>query len=1245
MLYIVYTSLLLSAISVFAAAKPSINVLHYEDAAYPYVKANFFAFDKNKKIITNLSTADFSIVDNGSSVAVNNVECRSSTVFDNISITISFDLGMNSKSNDTLPTHFSLGQLLAVHLIREFDFSKSECAFSSFDFISYMNNEFTSDTTELLKTVSWLIPQKGSNYNAGFLSEPVGALYIANKAKYSKNIIFITDGASSVSKNDVINYAKTNNIAIYCVSFSSKMTDDLKEIAIQSGGFWFENVKSVTEIESISLLIKTLCTGYKPCTIDWTGERNCDDNHIITISIPKDTISTNINLDIESSSKPYLESNPPYLGFSSVLPGLNKELPLALTARNGDITINDLSINSPYFVISEGDITSSKVLRSGETHNLKITFSPVDSAIVFTKLKIESNACIGNEVFITGGFPNTPPKTRTLNLLNPNFNEILFVGDTTQVSWIGLLPADVVQLEYTIDGGTKWDTLALDVTGLDYTWPVPDRPSKKCLARVIQLWPNNIGQTLDFRHSAGVNCAWFNKDGNMIITASKDTTASVWNSNTGKKISTFSGHTQPINTVAFHPNEQWAVSASEDSTAKLWNVQTGELIREYIGHRNSVMSAYFNADGSKIVTASKDGMVLIWNTETGKITDTIVNSGIPFWHAVFNSLGDYVLTSNVLGKAQMWNTSTKAIYKTFNHGGVVVYSSFSPDESKIATASWNGDAKVWDVASGDTLFSVIHPKPDTVSAKPINSVNFNSKGDRIITAGFDQTAVMWNATTGAKIAILKEHTSAVTNAVFNFDGTRVLTSSWDSLAKVWNLDKREMQMDSSDGFFRIAKADIAVNETYFGQLPVNESIDTTINTYIKNKCDFHYKIESIEIEGEHASDFTIVEGYAPYTIDSLAEKSIEIRFSPSDVGIRNATMKIKIPGATISKRLYGEGYNPGLTVIQPYIDFQKVEIGDFKDTVISTVVKNKTNQNITCNEVQLMGPDDNHFDIIEGGHTFMLQPGETHQLKIRFTPEIIGRCNGVVAFHHNGIGSPSKVSLFGEGVYPLVDTATIAIGNGEGKAGDIISIPIYLKNVAKGVISPSITGFNVKISFNSSMLEPTIQTETSYIVNGKRTISLNLPAQTGTDSILSKVTFKVALGNDTLTNLTLSDAVPLGSGKIVINEQSGVFKLTGLCDKGGKRLFDGDGKIYMDQNKPNPFVCMTIVEYELIEPGQTTLYIIDMSGRKIKTYFDNIMLKGKYSYSMDASELPPGKYFYILQTPSHKISKLMEIMK
>ena len=55
----------------------------------------------------------------------------------------------------------------------------------------------------------------------------------------------------------------------------------------------------------------------------------------------------------------------------------------------------------------------------------------------------------------------------------------------------------------------------------------------------------------------------------------------------------------------------------------------------------------------------------------------------------------------------------------------------------------------------------------------------------MLTASYDKTAKIWNASTGDCIQTLSGHTDCVASAVFSQDGGAVLTASGDT-AKIWN---------------------------------------------------------------------------------------------------------------------------------------------------------------------------------------------------------------------------------------------------------------------------------------------------------------------------------------------------------------------------------------------------------------------------------------------------------------------------
>src|SRR5690606_9074671 len=67
----------------------------------------------------------------------------------------------------------------------------------------------------------------------------------------------------------------------------------------------------------------------------------------------------------------------------------------------------------------------------------------------------------------------------------------------------------------------------------------------------------------------------------------------------------------------------------------------------------------------------------------------------------------------------------------------------------------------------------------------IRQCNFSPDGTRVVTAGNDGVARLWDAATGAPIGEPLRHDGAVARAWFDSSGMRVLTRSADGTAAFW----------------------------------------------------------------------------------------------------------------------------------------------------------------------------------------------------------------------------------------------------------------------------------------------------------------------------------------------------------------------------------------------------------------------------------------------------------------------------
>jgi WD domain, G-beta repeat len=114
-------------------------------------------------------------------------------------------------------------------------------------------------------------------------------------------------------------------------------------------------------------------------------------------------------------------------------------------------------------------------------------------------------------------------------------------------------------------------------------------------------------------HSKPVKTAAFSGDGKLVVTASDDNTARIWDAESGREIVVLKGHTGSVGTAAFSADGKRVVTASWDHTARIWNAEGGTEIVVLKDPNSGVLSAAFSADGKRVVTASMDHTARIWD--------------------------------------------------------------------------------------------------------------------------------------------------------------------------------------------------------------------------------------------------------------------------------------------------------------------------------------------------------------------------------------------------------------------------------------------------------------------------------------------------------------------------------------------------------------------------------------------------------------------------------------------------------
>nr|CAB3265326.1 periodic tryptophan protein 2 homolog [Phallusia mammillata] len=253
-------------------------------------------------------------------------------------------------------------------------------------------------------------------------------------------------------------------------------------------------------------------------------------------------------------------------------------------------------------------------------------------------------------------------------------------------------------------------------------------------------------------HFNGMSCLDYSPDGRYIVTGGEDGKVKVWNTNSGFCFVTFSEHTAAITGVQFTSNGHVIMSSSIDGTVRAFDLHRYRNFRTFTAPRPTQFSC-LAADGSgELVGAgSEDNFeIYVWSVRTGRLLDVLAAHEAPVSSIAFSPNESLLASGSWDHSAILWKIGDeKGARETIQIGHDVMSVAFRPDGKELAVSSLNAEISFWDVQTATQNGSVEcrhdigggRSQTDRVSAKTssygkaFQTLCYTADGEAIIAGG------------------------------------------------------------------------------------------------------------------------------------------------------------------------------------------------------------------------------------------------------------------------------------------------------------------------------------------------------------------------------------------------------------------------------------------------------------------------------------------------------------------------------
>ena len=308
-------------------------------------------------------------------------------------------------------------------------------------------------------------------------------------------------------------------------------------------------------------------------------------------------------------------------------------------------------------------------------------------------------------------------------------------------------------------------------------------------------------------HERSLTKIIYNREGDLLFTASKDHLPNVWWSMNGERLGTYKGHNGAIWDMDISADSLKLVTASADQSCIMWDTETGSIIHK-LEAKSPVRTCAFSLTNNILCFTTDRAMNQPCMVKFFDLRDKEqVMTNTPFrdievkeskvLSMIWGTVEDYIITGHESGQLSQFDWETGEVLRIDHHHDAVIKDlQLSKDRTMLLSSSKDTTAKLFDAKTFEFLKSY---KTD----RPVNSGAISPIKNHVLLGGGQEAMEVTTSHTKTgkfearffhlifeeEIGTVKGHFGPINTIAFHPSGKQYSSGAEDGYIRIHNFDQ------------------------------------------------------------------------------------------------------------------------------------------------------------------------------------------------------------------------------------------------------------------------------------------------------------------------------------------------------------------------------------------------------------------------------------------------------------------------